>query len=92
MRHEVVGATWDEARACWAVRVRDPDGVVFERECDFLINGGGILNKWRWPDLAGLGRFKGKLLHSAAWDDSVDVTGKKVGLIGNGSSGIQIPP
>lgn len=57
-----------------------------------LINGSGILHKWRWPQIKGLDTFKGKLLHSASWDESVDWTGKRVALIGNGSSAIQILP
>lgn len=57
-----------------------------------LINGSGILNKWRWPDIKGLHSFRGKLLHSARWDQTIDWTGKRVALIGNGSSAIQILP
>lgn len=57
---------------------------VFEQCCDFLINALGILNKWHWPGIPGLQSYKGQLLHSAAWDESIDLTGKHVGLIGNG--------
>lgn len=45
---------------------------------------------WRWPNIPGLDSFKGAKLHSAAWDDSVVLKGKRVAVIGNGSSGIQI--
>lgn len=45
---------------------------------------------WQWPDIAGLSTFKGEKLHTAAWDDKTQVTGKRVGVIGNGSSGIQV--
>jgi len=83
-KHEVVGASWEEPTKEWIVNVRNPHGAVFEQRCDFLINAAGILNNWRWPTIPGLHSFRGKLLHSAAWDDSVDMTGKHVGLIGNG--------
>ncbi|KAL5333087.1 hypothetical protein BJX70DRAFT_406539 [Aspergillus crustosus] len=55
---------------------------VFTDEADILINGSGILNKWRWPDIKGLQVFKGQLVHSASW----------IALVGNGSSAIQILP
>jgi cation diffusion facilitator CzcD-associated flavoprotein CzcO len=56
------------------------------------VNASGILNNWKWPSIPGLQSFKGQLLHSAHYDESADLTGKRVGLIGNGSSGIQILP
>jgi thioredoxin reductase len=49
-------------------------------------------SKWKWPTIAGLEDFKGTLLHSANYDLSVDLTGKRVAVIGSGSSGIQIVP
>ncbi|OQE13287.1 hypothetical protein PENFLA_c051G04100 [Penicillium flavigenum] len=92
LQHEVVGARWEENKSEWLVQVRkDVEGTILEQRCDFLINAAGILNAWRWPAIPGIQSFKGKLLHSAAWDESVDLTGR-VGLIGNGSSGIQILP
>ncbi|KAM0361903.1 hypothetical protein ACHAO7_011743 [Fusarium culmorum] len=87
-QHEVVGATWVEERACWVVSIRRPDNTILNQECDWLISGAGILNAWRWPAIPGIDKYQGQLLHSDAWDQSVDVAGKHVGLIGNGSSGI----
>lgn len=49
-----------------------------------LVNATGILNRWKWPVIPGLQSFKGQLLHSAAWDSSVDLTDKNVALVGNG--------
>ncbi|KAE8331443.1 hypothetical protein BDV39DRAFT_189838 [Aspergillus sergii] len=93
LRHEVVGARWDEATAEWLVQIRKSvNGSILEQRCDFLINAAGILNAWRWPPIKGIESFNGPLLHSAAWDEQVDLAGKHVGLIGNGSSGIQILP
>ncbi|PGH08799.1 hypothetical protein AJ80_07756 [Polytolypa hystricis UAMH7299] len=57
-----------------------------------LINAGGILNAWRYPAIPGIESYKGSLVHSAAWPEDLDLSGKVVGLIGNGSSGIQILP
>lgn len=59
---------------------------------DILINGSGILNRRRWADIPGLHSFKGTLVHGAAWDTDLDWTRKRVAIIGNGSSAIQILP
>lgn len=50
----------------------------------------GAFSKWKWPAVPGLSDFKGKLLHTAAWDDSYDLSDKTVGVIGAGSSGVQL--
>ncbi|RFU28543.1 hypothetical protein B7463_g7793, partial [Scytalidium lignicola] len=47
---------------------------------------------WKWPDIEGLHSFKGKLVHSANWDHDFDYSNKRIALIGNGSSGIQVLP
>lgn len=45
---------------------------------------------WKWPNINGLTTFKGDLVHTADWKDDIDLRGKKVGVIGNGSSGMQV--
>jgi cation diffusion facilitator CzcD-associated flavoprotein CzcO len=50
------------------------------------------LNNWKWPDVEGLHDFQGQLMHSAKWDHSVNFQGKRVGIIGTGSSSVQIVP
>ena len=83
--HKVCGAQWNEQSAQWSVQVEDSiSGKIINESCDILINAGGILNAWRWPAIPGLKDYKGTLLHTANWDDNVDLTGKHVGLIGNG--------
>ena len=52
----------------------------------------GFLSAWRWPQIPGIHDFKGHKVHSASWDHSFDYSGKKIAIIGNGSSGIQILP
>lgn len=47
-------------------------------------------SNWQWPNIKGLHSFQGLLQHSAHFDESVDLTGKRVAVIGMGSSGIQI--
>ncbi|KAF2498224.1 putative flavoprotein [Lophium mytilinum] len=85
---KVTEAIWDEEAGKWKITV-DQNGASKKDEADILVNAGGFLNKWKWPKIDGLFDFKGKLLHTANWDDTYDFTGKRVAVIGNGSSGIQ---
>lgn len=57
-----------------------------------FVNGTGLLNSWKWPDINGLFDFKGSLMHSAKWDHEVDFANKKIGVIGTGSTSVQILP
>jgi cation diffusion facilitator CzcD-associated flavoprotein CzcO len=93
LQHRIVSLSWDDSVAQWEIRVQDlQTGREFEDYADIVINGGGVLNKWKWPDIDGLHDFKGTLLHSAQWNQSIDLTGKRVALIGAGSSAVQILP
>ncbi|KAI9743699.1 MAG: hypothetical protein M1818_003015 [Claussenomyces sp. TS43310] len=93
LEHQVVGATWDDKTAQWHVQIKNlKTGEIIDSDCHVLINAGGILNAWRFPPIPGIDKYKGDLVHSAAWPQDLDLTGKTVGLIGNGSSGIQILP
>ncbi|KAH8594222.1 hypothetical protein B0O99DRAFT_514343 [Bisporella sp. PMI_857] len=93
LEHQVTGAYWNNEFGGYDVTVRNlTNGRDFRTNCDILINAGGVLNNWRWPAIPGLEKYKGVLLHTANWDETVDLHGKHVGLIGNGSSGIQVLP
>ncbi|KAL4900897.1 hypothetical protein BDW74DRAFT_170468 [Aspergillus multicolor] len=93
---KVVDARWNEEEKQWRVmieRLDGPDkGEVFEDQAHILINAGGVLNKWKWPAIPGRETFAGPMLHSANWDDSVQLEGKKVAVVGSGSSAVQIVP
>lgn len=85
---QVTHAEWSEERSTWTIRFENSPSV----ESDILMNASGILNNPQMPNLEGLSSFEGPLLHTAAWDDSVDLTGKRVVMIGAGASGIQVLP
>ncbi|KAK4900271.1 hypothetical protein LTR27_002495 [Elasticomyces elasticus] len=89
--HRVQRAEFSEEEGRWKLEVGTNDGVVHD-SCDILVSATGFLSKWRWPDIQGLHEFKGILCHSAAWDKAFDSTGKRIAVIGNGSSAIQILP
>lgn len=88
---KVIEAIWDEGNGNWNLKVQQGDNVI-EDSCDVLINGSGVLNAWSWPEITGLRDFQGHLCHSADWQKGYDFAGKKVAVVGNGSSGIQIVP
>jgi len=84
---ELEHAAWDDDAQVW--RCRTSSGEVAART---LITGTGGLSAPRLPDIAGIETFTGALFHSAQWDHSVDLTGKRVAVIGTGASAIQIVP
>ncbi|KAH7128925.1 hypothetical protein EDB81DRAFT_871659 [Dactylonectria macrodidyma] len=91
--HQVVGAYWNEGTGTWKVTIKNlKTATTFDDHCDFLLNASGILNHWKWPEIPGLHDFTGTLVHSANWTKGFDWAGKKVAVIGNGSSGVQIVP
>jgi cation diffusion facilitator CzcD-associated flavoprotein CzcO len=90
---KVIEARWDEEAGKWTLVLEDQiSGEKYEDWCHVLVNGSGILNNWKWPEIDGLHDFKGALMHSAKWDHEVDFKGKAVGVIGTGSTSVQIVP
>ncbi|CAG8984286.1 hypothetical protein HYALB_00010711 [Hymenoscyphus albidus] len=91
--HQVTEAIWSEEESVWKLKVQDLKSLeVVDDYCHFLLNATGILNNWKWPEITGLHSFKGDLIHTANWPKDFDITGKRVAVIGNGSSGVQIMP
>ena len=86
---EVVSAAWDDGM--WNVTVRSAAGTETLR-ANAVITAVGQLNRPQIPDFPGAESFAGPAFHSANWDHDVDVTGKRVALIGAGASGFQIAP
>ena len=89
---EVVRAVWNTVAAHWAVTVRRGDGSEYALTAKALVSGSGLLNRLSIPDIPGMADYTGTLFHSARWDHSVDLTGKRVVQIGTGASGMQIGP
>ena len=88
-------ATWDEDRSLWVLQItRTVDGKTekFQDECDVLLSGTGVLNDWKYPNVEGLWDYRGKLLHTASWDPSYDFKGKRIAVLGNGASAVQVVP
>jgi len=72
--------------SCW--RVTASDGT--ELEADFLISATGVLHHPFTPDIPGLDTFDGDVVHTARWDDGVITDGRRIAVIGTGSTGVQV--
>jgi cation diffusion facilitator CzcD-associated flavoprotein CzcO len=81
-------AHWDDSEYRWHVFTESGDEYVTQ----FLISGAGALHIPRLPDIDGIDEFRGAAFHSAQWDHSVELAGKRVAVIGTGASAIQIVP
>lgn len=89
---EVVAARWDDTDGIWRVEIRSADGTTETLEARAVISSVGSLNRPKLPDIEGMDTFDGPSFHSARWDHSVDITGKRFALVGAGASGFQIAP
>ncbi len=89
---EVLSAEYEEAEQGWAVTVRNAEGELETLHSNVLVSATGIFNPLKYPDIKGLEDFEGECFHTAAWPADVDLTGKRVAIIGNGASAMQTGP
>lgn len=88
-RTRITAAHYDEAARTWTVRTEHEDAVTAR----FVVMATGCLSSSKLPEIPGLDSFKGETYHTAHWPhEGVDFTGKRVGIIGTGSSGVQSIP
>ncbi|MFY2859997.1 flavin-containing monooxygenase [Mycobacterium sp. THU-M104] len=85
---EVTSARYDDSAATW--RVMTSSGEVLE--ADVLVPAVGQLSRPALPNIPGLDAFAGPSFHSAEWRHDVDLTGKRVAVLGTGASAIQFVP
>ncbi len=83
---ELLGASFDEENDVW--KIETSTGETFTVR--YFITALGLLSKSNYPDIKGLNTFKGELYHSAHWPKQYDFRGKRVGIVGSGSTGVQI--
>ena len=84
----VDSARWDEDTRVWEVALAGGDTATAQ----FLITATGVLSQPRNPDIPGIGEFAGRIVHTTAWDDDYDFTGRRVGIIGTGATAVQLIP
>lgn len=87
----VEDASWDQVAGRWKLILRDVDtGEIEVKEADAILSAVGRFNAWRLPDYPGITQYKGLIRHASDYDPAFDTAGKKVAVIGNGASGIQL--
>ena len=85
---EATRAVWDETAKTWTVTTAS--GASYTG--DAVIGALGQLNRPNWPVIPGKDAFQGTITHSADWEHSIDMAGKRVGIIGCAASAVQIIP
>src|SRR5437667_215487 len=85
---EIAGARFDEGESVWRLRTTNGEEITV----DVLVSAVGQLSRPHIPDIPGLERFRGERFHSARWNHDVDLSRKRVAVIGNAASAIQFIP
>lgn len=85
---DITGLRFMQEYGLW--EVTDQNGTI--SHVKLVISATGPLNRPNTPKFVGMEHFQGKVFHSAAWDKSYDLRGKRVAVIGTGASAIQIVP
>lgn len=89
---EVTAARYDEASATWQVELKSHGSATAPLTVNAIVSAVGQLNRPRIPDIAGREQFRGTQLHSAEWDPHIELTGKRVAVLGSGASAFQLVP
>ncbi|KAI1015770.1 hypothetical protein LB505_011996 [Fusarium chuoi] len=69
LKSEDISSVWDDEVGKWRLEIQHGHSrEIIHEEADIIINATGFLSKWTWPTIPGPDKFKGKLVHTAAWD------------------------
>lgn len=79
---------WSERQKHWDIELADGRSLV----ADAVVSAVGLFGAARYPDIEGIAEFSGELMHTSQWDAGVDLTGKRVAVVGTGASGVQVIP
>ncbi len=88
LNSRVTEARFDEDASLWRLELEGGEEITAR----FVVAAQGALSQPQWPDIEGLDSFAGVLMHSARWDHSQSLEGKRVAVIGTGCSAVQIVP
>ncbi|OTG66498.1 flavin-containing monooxygenase [Acinetobacter silvestris] len=87
LNHEALDAKWSDAEGCWIINT-----LHGELRSQFAILACGPMHEPVLPKVKGIEKFKGEIFHSSQWRHDIDLTGKRVAVIGTGASAIQFIP
>lgn len=88
---EVRSLIFDEQTNRWLIKTLGPNGDE-ELDASVVVSAVGAFNKPRIPTFAGMEKFLGPQFHTARWPESVEIKNKKVAVVGNGASAMQVVP
>lgn len=86
--HSVEGAVYQDKDKCWLVNLDSGHRI----KCKYLIKATGAFNSPLIPSIDGINDFKGEIFHTSSWPESYNPAGKRVAVLGTGSSSIQLVP
>jgi cation diffusion facilitator CzcD-associated flavoprotein CzcO len=84
----VIGASFDEAANAWQIETAAGERI----RARFVVGATGVFSQPKPPDIPGVESFAGAIMHTARWDHSVELHGRRVAVVGTGASAIQVIP
>jgi len=81
---EITSAHYDDG--VWSIETASGEKTT----ADILIAACGPLHRWSYPEIEGIDSFEGEMFHSAGWDHDVELADKRIGVVGTGSSAVQM--
>jgi 4-hydroxyacetophenone monooxygenase len=88
--HDLVEARFDDDREIWQISLRRTDGSIETREVNAIVSAAGLFANPKYADFAGVENFGGLVIHPTQWPADLDLSDKRVAVIGNGSTGVQL--
>ena len=85
-------AHWDEARHHWTLTLQHRDRPAETFDANVVISASGLFSTPKLPDILGIDTYRGTMFHTTAWAHDEPIEGKRVALIGTGSTGSQLMP
>jgi cation diffusion facilitator CzcD-associated flavoprotein CzcO len=94
-KQRVKGASWSSEAALWSLEVEHPEtGELTHYSCNFLFMCSGYYDyaKGYTPELPGIEKFNGRIVHPQSWTNNIDYAGKRVVVIGSGATAVTLVP
>ena len=83
---QLLSADWDDEKGVWRVEISTGENLTAR----YLVTALGLLSKQNYPDIKDIDTYKGEMHHTGKWPQGFDFTGKRAGVIGCGSTGVQV--
>jgi 4-hydroxyacetophenone monooxygenase len=89
---ELTEAVWDSSTSRWNMVVEHSIGTTERLSANVIVSAAGQFSTPKEPDWAGREKYKGQIFHTTDWNWEFDVKGKRIAVVGNGSTGVQVMP